>query len=138
MKLKLHELVALNYELNGMMKQNDDKSTQVVLTGLLKQKMNMTLRAYVLRLNKVLAEEIKMYEELRMELYKKYGSEEEGQIRLNEKSINDFNKEHTELLLAEKEINTENLWGDSLTIKDLAGIETDEEYNMFIKLVEGK
>lgn len=138
MKLKLHELVALNYELNGMMRQNDDKSTQVVLNGLLKQKMNMTLRAYVLRLNKVLAEEIKMYEELRMELYKKYGKEEEGQIRLNEESVADFNKEHAELLLAEKEINTENLWGDSLTIKDLAGIETNEEYNMFIKLVEGK
>lgn len=138
MKLKLHELVALNYELNGMMRQNDDKSTQVVLNGLLKQKMNMTLRAYVLRLNKVLAEEIKMYEELRMELYKKYGKEEEGQIRLNEESVADFNKEHAELLLAEKEINTGDLWGDSLTIKDLAGIETNEEYNMFIKLVEGK
>jgi hypothetical protein len=138
MKLKLHEVITLNYELNGMVQKAEDGSNNVVLQGLLKQKMNMAVRAYVLRLNKVVAEEIKMYDELRQELFKKYGEESDGQITISPENITDFNKEHSELLLVDKDINTTTLWGDGLTIKDLKDINTDEGYDTFIKLVDEK
>ena len=136
MKLKLHELVALNYELNGITKQNKDGSTEIISQGLLKQKTNMKTKLYLSRLNKVIGDEFKLYEDAKNELFKKYGEENDGMITIDKEKFADFNKEHEDLLTAEKEINVQDLWSSELTIDSVASIETDEIYPVFLKLID--
>ena len=138
MKLKLHEVVALNYELNGITKQKKDGSSEIISQGLLKQKTNMKTKLYLQRLNKLVADEFKLYEDARQELFKKYGDEKDGMITIDKEKFADFNKEHEDLLTAEKEIDVQNLWSSELTIDTVDSIETDEIYPIFLKLIDNK
>ena len=137
MNLKLHEVISLNYELNGLTKQKGNES-ETVLQGALKQKTSLKLKVYLQRLNKVVSEELKLYEDAKMELWKKYGEEKEGNIEISSENIPDFNKELNELLTAEKEINVSELWGADLKLEHLESIETDEYYPALLALIDNK
>jgi len=136
MNLKLHEVIALYYELNGVTKQG--KETEVLSQGMLKQKTSLKTKVYLQRLNKVVSEEVKLYEEAKQELFKKYGEEKEGLIEIPSDKIADFNKELQDLLTAEKEINVSELWGADLKIEHLENIETDEYYPALFTLIDSK
>ena len=136
MILKLSELENLYYELNGITLQGNEP--KILLQGILKQKMSLKLKVYLQRLNNVIGEDIKLYEEARKELFKKYGNEVDGTISIPNDKIADFNKDHGELLSTEKNIDTTNLWGTDFTIDKLENIETDEFYPVLFKLIEGK
>lgn len=136
MNLKLHEVIALYYELNGVTRQGE--STEVLSQGMLKQKMSLKTKVYLQRLNKVVSEELKLYEEAKNELFKKYGEEKEGMIEIPSDKIADFNKEHLELLTAEKEINVSELWGADLKLEHLESVETDEYYPALFSLIDNK
>lgn len=136
MNLKLHEVIALYYELNGVTKQGE--TTEVISQGMLKQKMSLKTKVYLQRLNKVVSEELKIYEDAKMELWKKYGEEKEGNIEISSENIPDFNKELNELLTAEKEINVSELWGADLKLEHLESIETDEYYPALLALIDNK
>ena len=134
MNLKLNEVISLFYELNGMTKEDGE----VISQGLLKQKMSLKVKVYLQRLNNAVAEDIKLYEEARKELFTKYGTEEDGKIIISGDNLNLFNKEHNELLEAEKNIDIPALWGSDLTLDSLSNIETEEFYPLVFKLVDGK
>lgn len=126
MNLKLHELVGLHYELNGI----KDHSK-----GLIAQKMSMKMKIFLHRISKMTADENKTYEEQRLELYKKYGEEKDNSVVLDPKNIVAFNKEHEDLLMAEKEVDTKPFWGEANIVELFEQIETDEYYPIFIKLI---
>lgn len=134
MNLKLHEVINLFYELNGVTKPDGE----VVSQGLLKQKMSLKVKVYLQRLNNAIGEDIKIYEEARKELFKKHGTEEDGNISIPGDKIADFNKDHADLLEADKNIDVAALWGSDLTLDSLSSIETDEFYPLVFKLVDGK
>ena len=134
MNLKLHEVINLFYELNGVTKQDGE----VVSQGLLKQKMSLKVKVYLQRLNNAIGEDIKIYEEARKELFKKHGTEEDGNITISNDNIAAFNKEQAELLEADKTIDVATLWGADLTLDSLSNIETEEFYPSVFKLVDGK
>lgn len=136
MILKLFELESLYYELNGITLQGNEP--KILLQGILKQKMSLKLKVYLQRLNNVIGEDIKLYEEARKELFKKYGNEVDGTISIPNDKIADFNKDHGELLSTEKNIDATTLWGTDFTIDKLENIETDEFYPVLFKLIEGK
>ena len=136
MNLKLHEVIALYYELNGVTRQGE--TTEVISQGMLKQKTSLKTKVYLQRLNKVVSEELKIYEEAKTELYKKYGDEKEGMIEIPSEKISDFNKELQDLLTAEKEINVSELWGADLKVEHLESIETDEYYPALLTLIDNK
>jgi len=136
MNLKLHEVIALYYELNGVTKQG--KETEVLSQGMLKQKTSLKTKVYLQRLNKVVSEEVKLYEEAKQELFKKYGEEKEGMIEVPSEKIPDFNKELQDLLTAEKEINVSELWGADLKLEHLENVETDEYYPALFTLIDSK
>lgn len=136
MKLKLHEIVGLFFELNGITKQKNDGSQEVVSQGLLKQKASLKVKVYLQRLNKIVSDENKIYEDSKLELFKKYGEEKDGQITLKKENVEDFNKELEELLSAEKDVDVKMLWSTDLTVDNLASIETDETYPIFLKLID--
>lgn len=136
MNLKLHEVLSLYYELNGITKQGQE--TEVLSQGMLKQKMSLKTKVYLQRLNKVVSEEVKLYEEAKQELWKKWGDEKDGMIEIPADKVSDFNKELQDLLTAEKEINVSELWGADLKVEHLESIETDEFYPALFTLIDNK
>lgn len=136
MNLKLHEVLSLYYELNGVTKQGQE--TEVLTQGMLKQKMSLKTKVYLQRLNKVVSEEVKLYEEAKQELWKKWGDEKDGMIEIPSEKIADFNKELQDLLTAEKEINVSELWGADLKLEHLESVETDEFYPALFTLIDNK
>jgi len=136
MNLKLHEVLSLYYELNGVTKQGQE--TEVLTQGMLKQKMSLKTKVYLQRLNKIVSEEVKLYEEAKQELWKKWGDEKDGMIEIPSDKVSDFNKELQDLLTAEKEINVSELWGADLKLEHLESIETDEFYPALFTLIDSK
>lgn len=136
MNLKLHEVLSLYYELNGVTKQGQE--TEVLTQGMLKQKMSLKTKVYLQRLNKIVNEEVKLYEEAKQELWKKWGDEKDGMIEIPAEKVADFNKELQDLLTAEKEINVSELWGADLKLEHLESIETDEFYPALFTLIDNK
>lgn len=135
--MKLHEIINLYYELNGVTKQTKD-GDEVISKGLLKQSMSLKNKVYLQRLNKVVSEEVKLYEDAKKELFEKYGKQEGDSMFIPGESIQEFNSEHLELLNAEKEINVSTLWGADLTLESLESIETDEFYPQLFTLIDSK
>lgn len=144
MKLTLTELVNLHYELNGLTITQEGKQAQIS-KGLLQQKASMKTKLYVQRLNKIVAEEIELLDKSKKELFEKMAEVDtsvevkEGQEptkSIPESKWADFNKEYDELMKAEKEINVETLWSTDLTVDSIASIETDENYPIFLKLID--
>lgn len=136
MNLNLKEIISLHYELNGLTKNNQDGQPEVVLQGILKQKMSLKAKVYLQRLNKVVADEIKLYDELRKELFDKYGKKTDNDIVIDGDDIQKFNDEHEEILNAEKTIDVTTLWSTDLTVESLSSIETDEYYPVLFKLID--
>jgi len=135
MNLKLHEIVNLFYELNGVTKQSENE-TEVISQGLLKQKTSLKVKMYLQRLNKIVSEEVKMYEDAKKELYSKHGEEKDGSIFIKHENIEQFNKELEDLLTAEKDVDVSTLWGSDLTVENLESIETNEFYPTLFKLID--
>lgn len=144
MKLTLTEIEALNYELNGMSLSKDGVTTDVT-KGLLNQKASMKIKLYIQRLNKIVAEEVKLIADFRKELFDKFavvdktvsvedGKEPEKTVPVDK--IDELNKEYIDLMSAEKEIDVINLWSGDLTVDSIANIETDENYPVFLKLID--
>ena len=136
MNLKLHEVLSLYYELNGVTKQGQE--AEVITQGMLKQKMSLKTKVYLQRLNTVVSEVVKLYEEAKQELWKKWGDEKDGMIEIPSNKVSDFNKELQDLLTAEKEINVSELWGADLKLEHLESIETDEFYPALFTLIDSK
>jgi hypothetical protein len=137
MILKLHEVINLYYELNGITKSSANGS-EVITQGLLKQKMSLKTKVYLQRLNVVLQKEVKLYEDTLKELQEEYGTKEGEYITIPKDKVEEFNKENTELLEAEKKINVSEYWGSDLTLEGLSVIETTEHYPILFKLLDDK
>jgi hypothetical protein len=137
MTLKLHEVINLYYELNGVTKQTKEGS-EVISLGILKQKMSLKSKVYLQRLNKVVSDEVKLYEDAKKELFDKYGKQEGEAMFIPSESIEPFNQEHLDLLTAEKSIDISTLWGSDLTLEALESIETDEFYPQLFDLIDNK
>lgn len=147
MKLKLKEVIDLNFELNGI-----SVGGKVISNGLLQQKASMKVKLYIQRLNKIVADELKTFNETNKELFEKYAVEvkkdkkdkkdkkegAEPEKEIPEDKREEYKKEYDDLLNAEKEIDVVNLWSNDLTIDNLATIETDEVYPVFFKLIDAK
>jgi hypothetical protein len=137
MTLKLHEVINLYYELNGVTKQTKEGS-EVVSLGILKQKMSLKSKVYLQRLNKLVSDEVKLYEDAKKELFEKYGKQEGDSMFVPAESIEAFNQEHFDLLTAEKNVDISTLWGTDLTLEALETIETDEFYPQLFDLIDSK
>lgn len=137
-KLSLNDALSLEFELNGA---TNPETKQVIFNGLLSEKMSLKTKYWLTKLADKLTSEKKTIEELRNDLIKKYGTEENGQVFiktfLNEetKEINpdwtSFSKEVSELLSEEKEFDY-----NPIPLEDLAEISSEGRYNLIFKLVK--
>jgi hypothetical protein len=135
MNIKLHELLSLYYELNGVVKTTDGQS-DVISQGILKQKMSLKVKIYLQRLNKIVSEEFNLFEDAKKELFEKYGERENDSFFIKKENEELFRKELEEILSADKTIDIYALWSSDLTLDNLASIETDEYYPILFKLID--
>lgn len=146
-KLKLHEFYALEAELNGVVNQ---RTGEVVLKGLLSEKINLSTKYWVNDLaKKVLAEKVEI-EKLKDDLIKKHGEEDEsGGVSIpvyinvvkneaNEIVSRDINPKYVEfendfnaLLQEEKEVEYK-----PFKLEQFDSVESEGVYNIFFKLIE--
>lgn len=128
MKLTYNEIANLAVEINGNGRE---------LKGILKQKVSMKVKVQIHRLNQVVQDELKIFEELRKELFMRHGEEKDGSITIPPEKIKDFQPQFEELLSMENEINATTLWSTPLKIDDIEAMETEEFYPTIIKVIEG-
>lgn len=134
MNLKLNELVQLNMELFGIGRTEGEKKV-VILEGLLKTVSSQKLKMILHRIAKMTEEETKKFEELRLELYKKYGEEKDGVINVPTDKQEELIKELSDLEGTDKEVDTKPFWGETDVQKLLENENTSEYYPMFYKLI---
>lgn len=127
MTLTYNEIASLLVEING-----DGKDFK----GLLKQKLSLKAKALIHRLNKIVQDEVKIFDDLRMETFKKHGEEKDGQITVAPENISAFQTEFNELLAVEKPIDLSTIWTTKLNLDDIGAAETDEFYPVFLKIIE--
>jgi len=127
MTLTYNEITSLLVEING-----DGKDFK----GLLKQKLSLKAKALIHRLNKIVQDEVKIFDELRLEVFKKHGDEAEGNVTIAPENIAAFQADFNELLAVEKPIDLSTIWTTKLSLDDVGSIETDEFYPVFLKLIE--
>ena len=127
MTLTYNEIASLLVEING-----DGKDFK----GLLKQKLSLKAKALIHRLNKIVQDEVKIFDELRLEVFKKHGDEAEGNVTIAPENIAVFQADFNELLAVEKPIDLSTIWTTKLSLDDVGSIETDEFYPVFLKLIE--
>ena len=128
-KLTLEEVYILNYELVG---GNNIK-------GILSEKLNLVLKYRLSKLSEELKKEVSLLDTLRNELIKKYGDLDDSgnyilpptiENKINPKFI-EFNKEFSELLSQEKELDYY-----EIELNDLKHIETEDNYIVLFKLIK--
>jgi len=157
--LKLFEFYNLDAELNGLTNQSTGESISV---GLLREKLPLVTKYWLTELGKKVAAEKASVEELKNDLIKKFGKEDEkggvsipmvideldadGNVvmttdadgkevakKVFNPDFQQFEKEFNELLQTEKELEYK-----PILLSDLAKLETEENYVTLFKLVKAE
>jgi len=155
--LKLFEFYNLDAELNGLTNQ---QTGEKIASGLIQEKLPLVTKYWLTELGKKVAAEKASVEELKNDLIKKYGKEddkggisipmvideldEEGQPKkdldkdgnwFTKKVINpefqSFELEFNNLLQTEKDLEYK-----AFTLEDFEKVETSENYGTFFKLIK--
>jgi len=138
-KLTLGEVITLESEISGLTNQ---QTGEVVLKGLLGEKINLVIKYYLSKLVDSFAADKKILEGLRDELIKKYGEEtdngsiivvqhlDEAKTIINPKFVQ-FAQEYESLLSEQKEIEH-----SVITLEDIKDINSEGRYSVFFKLID--
>ena len=130
MKLTLGEIAVLFEELNGRMNRETGERTK----GILSHKLSIRAK-YILNneLNKKLSEEIKQYEEARLEIFKELGTQEGENISVSPEDQPELIKRIQELESIEKNIDV-----PKLNVEELFSIETDDYFPILLEKLLAK
>jgi len=131
MKLTLGEIVVLFEELNGRLL---NRETGERSKGILSHKLSIRAK-YLLNteLNKAVAEEVKSYEEARLEIFKELGKQEGESYVVAPENQEELIKRIQELESIEKTITV-----PKLKVEELFSIETDDYFPILLEVLLGK
>jgi sulfite reductase alpha subunit-like flavoprotein len=131
MKLTVKEIVVLFEELNGRLL---NRETGERSKGVLSHKLSIKAK-YLLNteLNKKLAEEVKSYEEARIEVFKELGTQEGDSYVVTPENQQELIKKINELESIEKNIEV-----PKLDVNELYNIETDDYFPILLEKVLAK
>jgi hypothetical protein len=131
MKFTLGEVIVLFEELNGRM---INRETGERTKGILSHKLSIRAK-YILNneLNKKLSEEIKHYEEARLEIFKELGKQEGENISVSPEDQPELIKRIQELESIEKNIDV-----PKLNVEELFSIETDDYFPILLEKLLAK
>lgn len=131
MKLTLGQIVTLFEELNGRLL---NRETGERSKGVLSHKLSIRAK-YLLNteLNKAVAEEVKSYEEARLEIFKDLGKQEGDSYVVAPENQEELIKRIQELESIEKTIAV-----PKLKVEELFSIETDDYFPILLEVLLGK
>lgn len=131
MKFTLGEVIVLFEELNGRI---INRETGERTKGILSHKLSIRAK-YILNneLNKKLSEEIKYYEEARLEIFKELGTQEGENISVSPEDQPELIKRIQELESIEKNIDV-----PKLNVEELFSIETDDYFPILLEKLLAK
>lgn len=131
MKLTLGQIVTLFEELNGRLL---NRETGERSKGVLSHKLSIRAK-YLLNteLNKAVAEEVKSYEEARLEIFKELGKQEGESYVVAPENQEELIKKIQELETIEKTIAV-----PKLKVEELFSIETDDYFPILLEVLLGK
>jgi hypothetical protein len=131
MKLTLGQIVTLFEELNGRLL---NRETGERSKGVLSHKLSIRAK-YLLNteLNKAVAEEVKSYEEARLEIFKELGNQEGESYVVAPENQEELIKRIQELESIEKTIAV-----PKLKVEELFSIETDDYFPILLEVLLGK
>lgn len=131
MKLTLGQIVTLFEELNGRLL---NRETGERSKGVLSHKLSIRAK-YLLNteLNKAVAEEVKSYEEARLEIFKELGKQEGESYVVAPEKQEELIKKIQELETIEKTIAV-----PKLQVEELFNIETDDYFPILLEVLLGK
>jgi sulfite reductase alpha subunit-like flavoprotein len=131
MKLTLGQIVTLFEELNGRLL---NRETGERSKGVLSHKLSIRAK-YLLNteLNKAVAEEVKSYEEARLEIFKDLGKQEGESYVVAPENQEELIKRIQELESIEKTITV-----PKLKVEELFSIETDDYFPILLEVLLGK
>jgi hypothetical protein len=131
MKLTLGQIVTLFEELNGRLL---NRETGERSKGVLSHKLSIRAK-YLLNteLNKAVAEEVKSYEEARIEIFKDLGKQEGDSYVVAPENQEELIKRIQELESIEKTIAV-----PKLKVEELFSIETDDYFPILLEVLLGK
>ena len=130
MKLTLGEIAVLFEELNGRVNRETGERTK----GILSHKLSIRAK-YILNneLNKKLSEEVKHYEEARLEIFKELGKQDGENISVSPEDKPELIKRIQELESIEKDIDV-----PKLNVEELFSIETDDYFPILLEKLLAK
>jgi len=131
MKFTLGEITILFEELNGRM---INRETGERTKGILSHKLSIRAK-YILNneLNKKLSEEVKHYEEARLEIFKELGKQDGENIAVSPEDRPELIKRIQELESIEKDIDV-----PKLNVEELFSIETDDYFPILLEKLLAK
>jgi hypothetical protein len=131
MKLTLGQIVTLFEELNGRLL---NRETGERSKGVLSHKLSIRAK-YLLNteLNKAVADEVKSYEEARLEIFKELGKQEGESYVVAPENQEELIKKIQELETIEKTIAV-----PKLKVEELFSIETDDYFPILLEVLLGK
>lgn len=131
MKFTLGEVIVLFEELNGRI---IDRKTGERTKGILSHKLSIRAK-YILNneLNKKLSEEVKHYEEARLEIFKELGKQDGDNIMVSTEDQPELIKRIQELESIEKNIDV-----PKLNVEELFSIETDDYFPILLEKLLAK
>jgi hypothetical protein len=131
MKFTLGEVIVLFEELNGRM---IDRKTGERTKGILSHKLSIRAK-YILNneLNKKISEEVKHYEEARLEIFKELGKQDGDNIMVSTEDQPELIKRIQELESIEKNIDV-----PKLNVEELFSIETDDYFPILLEKLLAK
>ena len=131
MKFTLGEVIVLFEELNGRM---INRETGERTKGILSHKLSIRAK-YILNneLNKKLSEEVKHYEEARLEIFKELGKQDGENIAVSPEDRPELIKRIQELESIEKDIDV-----PKVNVEELFSIETDDYFPILLEKLLAK
>lgn len=138
-KLSITEIVGLEAELNGLV---NPETGEVISKGLFGEKLDLATKYRLKKLSDALTAEKKIVDDLRQELIKKFGKEEEGgkftipmwedeAKTIEHPGFAEFKKQYESLLVEEREFDY-----NPLSVEDIKDIKSDERYDLVFRLIK--
>jgi hypothetical protein len=130
-KLPLYQILELEQEILGYDKPNVLEGEKKHVNGFVELEINGAIKYYTHRLLLKIQEEKKLIESSKLELFKKYGHEEDGNIVVSPEKQDLFMQELNDLMLSEIELEYK-----PISIETLEKITDSTVFNILYKLIQ--
>lgn len=132
MKLTTKDILNLQIELQGYQKDGE-----IILKGLLTQKLKQSVKIKLNRLAEEVNKEVSLFEKAKKDIFTQYGEEKDNQLVIKPENIEIADKELKEVIESEVELDIKKLLF-GMSEESLDTIDDDSYYPVMYKLLSNE